>query len=159
MPERWLARPPGPYTLLPFGGGIRRCLGAELRGDSRCTSSSARRVGGARERLGSPHLGLRGLLLLLFLVALVASALRLADLETDRLELALERLGLVVVELVLEDERLQLGGLDEAPLLGTLDQRSDLLRLEEFDQLVLRQLVTQSFRCLVAQLCNYLYAV
>jgi cytochrome P450 len=29
-PERFLARKPGTYTWLPFGGGIRRCLGATL---------------------------------------------------------------------------------------------------------------------------------
>ena len=30
MPERFLEQPPGTYTWLPFGGGIRRCLGATL---------------------------------------------------------------------------------------------------------------------------------
>ena len=29
-PERFLHRKPGTYTWLPFGGGIRRCLGAAL---------------------------------------------------------------------------------------------------------------------------------
>jgi cytochrome P450 len=29
-PERFLARKPGTYTWIPFGGGIRRCLGASL---------------------------------------------------------------------------------------------------------------------------------
>jgi cytochrome P450 len=29
-PERWLGRKPGTYEWIPFGGGIRRCLGAEL---------------------------------------------------------------------------------------------------------------------------------
>jgi cytochrome P450 len=29
-PERFIERKPGTYTWLPFGGGIRRCLGAEL---------------------------------------------------------------------------------------------------------------------------------
>jgi cytochrome P450 len=29
-PERFLDRKPGPYTWNPFGGGIRRCLGASL---------------------------------------------------------------------------------------------------------------------------------
>jgi cytochrome P450 len=29
-PERWTGRKPGTYEWLPFGGGIRRCLGAAL---------------------------------------------------------------------------------------------------------------------------------
>jgi cytochrome P450 len=29
-PERFLDRKPGTYTWVPFGGGIRRCLGATL---------------------------------------------------------------------------------------------------------------------------------
>ena len=29
-PERFLGRKPGTYTWIPFGGGIRRCLGASL---------------------------------------------------------------------------------------------------------------------------------
>jgi cytochrome P450 len=29
-PERWLDRKPGTYDWIPFGGGIRRCLGAAL---------------------------------------------------------------------------------------------------------------------------------
>lgn len=29
-PERWLGRTPGTYDWIPFGGGIRRCLGAAL---------------------------------------------------------------------------------------------------------------------------------
>ena len=27
LPERFLGRPPGTYTWIPFGGGVRRCLG------------------------------------------------------------------------------------------------------------------------------------
>ncbi|HEX5928149.1 MAG TPA: cytochrome P450 [Solirubrobacterales bacterium] len=30
LPERWLGRKPGTYAWIPFGGGIRRCLGAAL---------------------------------------------------------------------------------------------------------------------------------
>jgi cytochrome P450 len=30
QPERFLGRTPGTYTWIPFGGGIRRCLGASL---------------------------------------------------------------------------------------------------------------------------------
>ena len=29
-PERFVGRKPGTYTWIPFGGGIRRCLGAAL---------------------------------------------------------------------------------------------------------------------------------
>jgi len=29
-PERWDGQKPGTYEWLPFGGGIRRCLGAAL---------------------------------------------------------------------------------------------------------------------------------
>jgi cytochrome P450 len=30
QPERWLGERPNPYTFLPFGGGVRRCLGASF---------------------------------------------------------------------------------------------------------------------------------
>ncbi|HWB70404.1 MAG TPA: cytochrome P450 [Solirubrobacterales bacterium] len=30
QPERFLERPPGTYTWIPFGGGVRRCLGASF---------------------------------------------------------------------------------------------------------------------------------
>src|SRR5262249_5422946 len=29
-PERFLETPPGTYTWIPFGGGVRRCLGASF---------------------------------------------------------------------------------------------------------------------------------
>jgi len=29
-PERFLDSPPGTYTWIPFGGGVRRCLGASF---------------------------------------------------------------------------------------------------------------------------------
>ena len=29
-PERFLSQPAGTYTWIPFGGGVRRCLGASL---------------------------------------------------------------------------------------------------------------------------------
>jgi cytochrome P450 len=29
-PERFLDEPPGTYTWIPFGGGVRRCLGASF---------------------------------------------------------------------------------------------------------------------------------
>jgi cytochrome P450 len=30
LPERFLEHPPGTYTWIPFGGGVRRCLGASF---------------------------------------------------------------------------------------------------------------------------------
>jgi cytochrome P450 len=30
VPDRFVDRKPGTYTWIPFGGGIRRCLGAAL---------------------------------------------------------------------------------------------------------------------------------
>lgn len=30
LPERFVERPPGTYTWMPFGGGVRRCLGASF---------------------------------------------------------------------------------------------------------------------------------
>ena len=30
LPERFLDRPPGTYTWMPFGGGVRRCVGASF---------------------------------------------------------------------------------------------------------------------------------
>src|SRR5262249_20547169 len=30
LPERFLDSPPGTYTWIPFGGGVRRCLGASF---------------------------------------------------------------------------------------------------------------------------------
>ena len=30
LPERFLETPPGTYTWIPFGGGVRRCLGASF---------------------------------------------------------------------------------------------------------------------------------
>jgi cytochrome P450 len=30
LPERFLESPPGTYTWIPFGGGVRRCLGASF---------------------------------------------------------------------------------------------------------------------------------
>jgi cytochrome P450 len=29
-PERFLANPPGTYTWIPFGGGVRRCIGGSF---------------------------------------------------------------------------------------------------------------------------------
>ena len=53
-PERWVGRKPGTYEWIPFGGGIRRCLGAALamaeqrvvlRDDGAARSTSRRRPG------------------------------------------------------------------------------------------------------------------
>ena len=30
LPERFLEQPAGTYTWIPFGGGVRRCLGASF---------------------------------------------------------------------------------------------------------------------------------
>src|SRR5436853_1038381 len=64
---------------------------------------------------------------------------RLADLEPGPLELARQLLDLLVVELQLGGKSLELGGIDEAALLRTLDDGADLFRLEQLVQLVLRQ--------------------
>jgi len=58
-----------------------------------------------------------------------------------RLELALEQFSVFLADVVLEHERLELGRLELAPvLLGALDQSLHMLRLEQFDELVLRQI-------------------
>ena len=73
-------------------------------------------------------------------VFLLGVDLGLCDLDVARLELALEQLGVLVADVVLEHERLELGCLELAPvLLGALDQRLQVLGLEQFDELVLRQ--------------------
>ena len=94
------------------------------------------------ERLGCPDCGL-SLFLLSFglseLLLRIRISLRLTDLETDSLELARNLLGFLVVQLVLESERLELHGLHPAALLGALDQSLDLIGFEQFGQLVLRQ--------------------
>ena len=71
---------------------------------------------------------------------LLGVGVRLRDLDVVRLELALEQLGIFLADVVLEHERLELGGLElAAVLLGALDERLHVLRFEEFDELVLRQ--------------------
>jgi hypothetical protein len=64
---------------------------------------------------------------------------RRADLEPGALELACELFALVVVQLELVREGLDLGGIDEAALLRALDDGADLVGLEQFVELVLRQ--------------------
>jgi hypothetical protein len=75
---------------------------------------------------------------------------RRADLEPGALELPRELLDLVVVELELGGEGLELGRIDEALLLRALDDRADLVGLEQFVELVLRQGSRRPFVCLVA---------
>ena len=56
------------------------------------------------------------------------------------LELALQQLGVFLADVVLEHERLELGGLELASvLLGALHERLHVLRFKEFHELVLRQ--------------------
>ena len=59
----------------------------------------------------------------------------------DRLELARQLLDLVVVEIVLQREGLEIGRLDEPPLLGVLDEGARAFALEQFVKLILRQVV------------------
>src|SRR2546421_196478 len=92
------------------------------------------RVGGAAD-LG--RLDRRGLGLLL----LGLGRRRLPDLEPDALELAHDLLDLDLGEVVLEREGLEVRGLDEAALLGALDEQARLVGVEQFVQLVRRQLV------------------
>jgi hypothetical protein len=91
--------------------------------------------GGRRLRL---WLRLGGRLLLLRL----ALRGRLADLETDPLELARQFLDLLLVEVELERERLELRRLDVAALLGALDEGARLVGLQQFVKLVLRQFLS-----------------
>jgi hypothetical protein len=63
----------------------------------------------------------------------------LPDLEPQALELARQLLDVLLVEVLLDGERRNRGRLDEATLLGTLDDRTDLIGLEQFLQLVLSQ--------------------
>ena len=96
-------------------------------------------VGSARDRV-SLVLRLRGLFFLRIRVGM-------RDLDAVRLELALKELGLFLAEIVFERERFELRGFEMASVLfSALDQRLQVLRLEQFDELVLRQLVFQSFR-------------
>ena len=81
-----------------------------------------------------------GLVLLRGGLLLLGVGVRLGDLDVVRLELALEQLGVLLADVVLEHERLELGGLELASvLLGALHERLHVLRFEEFDELVLRQ--------------------
>jgi len=92
-------------------------------------------VGGAREDMRLDRLG--GLFLLGLLLRLGG---RLAHLEPDALELAGQLLDLVLVQVVLERERLELGGLEIPALLSALDEGLRLVGIKQFVQLVLCQL-------------------
>jgi hypothetical protein len=67
------------------------------------------------------------------------SRIGLADLETRPLELAGQLFDLLLVEILLGGERLDRSGVDVAAFLGAFDDRTDLIRLEQFLQLVLSQ--------------------
>jgi len=69
-----------------------------------------------------------GLLLLLFLGgSLGRGRLGRSDLQADALELARDLLDLLIVQVVLERERLELGRLDIAALLRALDEGLGLI--------------------------------
>lgn len=53
-PERWLGVRPNPYTFLPFGGGIRRCLGASFA-ETEMRAVLAAIVGSVRLRPAVPE--------------------------------------------------------------------------------------------------------
>src|SRR3954449_810239 len=53
-PERWLGVRPNPYTFLPFGGGIRRCLGASFA-ETEMRAVLAAIVGSVRLRPAAPE--------------------------------------------------------------------------------------------------------
>jgi hypothetical protein len=76
---------------------------------------------------------------LLFLLGLLGLGLRLADIETNSLELAGQLFDLGLVEIVLEGERLELGSLEVPTLLGALDERLGLVGIKQFVQLILCQ--------------------
>ena len=98
-------------------------------------------VGGAGDGDGR----LRDLVLLLFLDFLVGlggdgcSRGGLADLEPGALELTRQLLDFLLVEILLRGECLDRGRVDVTALLRTFDDRADLIRLEQFLQLVLSQ--------------------
>jgi cytochrome P450 len=54
LPERFLAEAPGTYTWLPFGGGVRRCLGASFA-TQQMRVVLARVLGRTRLRAASPR--------------------------------------------------------------------------------------------------------
>ena len=74
-----------------------------------------------------------------------------------RLELALKELGVLFADVVLQHERLELGGFElPAVLLGTLDEGLYVLRFKEFYELVLRQRPVSVLSNLVPSECDKL---
>jgi hypothetical protein len=72
-----------------------------------------------------------------------------ADLEPDALELRRQLLDLLIVEVELDGERLQLGLLQVAALLRSLDEGARLVGLEQLVELVLAQVsVLSGRRCI-----------
>jgi hypothetical protein len=68
------------------------------------------------------------------------------DLQAEHGELARERLDVLVDEVVLQHESLELGGLDVAALLSSVEQHPRLLAFQQLMDLILRQVGLSSFR-------------
>ena len=85
----------------------------------------------------------------------VSSADVSAQLDAACLELAAELLDLVLVELVLDCERLQLGFLDRAALLGVLDEDGERMTVEQRVQcnVVQRNPLLKPCLCQAAAVC------
>jgi hypothetical protein len=96
-------------------------------------------VARAARRRRSLRRGELGLLLGLALLLRLGRRSRRHDLEADSLQLGGQVLGVLIVEVQLEAERLELGRIEVTALLRRLDHRPRLVRLEQLVQLVLRQ--------------------
>ena len=109
------------------------CLPISLR--KSCSESVERRRGG--RRVGPGLLG------------------GAAQLDAACLELAAELLDLVLVELVLERQRLELGFLDRAALLGVLDEDGERMTVEQRVQcnVVQRNPLLKPCLCRAAAVC------
>ena len=108
-----------------FGGCEQLVLPTSARKSWRLSAAPDDRVGARAAPAGGLLLGL---------------GLGLHDLDRVGLELALQGLGVVVAEVVLDRERLELGRLDVATaLFGPLDEGLQVLGFDQFVQLVLRQ--------------------
>jgi hypothetical protein len=109
-------------------GGQQLVLADVGQEELQAVPGARRRVGLVDDRL---RLGLRVLLL----------DHRFAHLEAGALKLAHHFLELRLAQVVLDRKRLELGRLDPTPLLPCLDQRPRALRLKQFRQLVLSQVL------------------